>query len=1095
MSRRPKLVYFLLLFVFFKANGQFIENKGQWPEEFRYVAHFSGGEFLIQEQGISYIFMDASKYHRKHLEPTHIDDRTLIASNDSKSYDNGMIPAHRVDVKFLGSNSDVRIRPDGARQIRYNYFIGNERSRWASKVKSYKVVNFGNLYDNIDLYFLETGGGARYDIIVNPGGDPGQVQFKYEGATDLKISEGRLTIETTLGTVTEDRPYAFQLIGNRKKEVACHFRLQGDIVSFEFPEGYDPQYKLVIDPLLIFSTYSGSEADNWGNTACFDDRGNLYSGGIANHFRADFLGPFPATPGAFQTFWGGLWDSAIFKMDSTGTEMIYATYLGGIGSEVPHSTIVNNKGELVILGTTSSFDFPVTTGAFDQSFNGGSPITPIGIPHVNGTDIYVAKLSADGSQLVASTFIGGTANDGLSPNPESILVKNYGDEMRGDVIVDDNDDIYFTLPASSVDFFQVSVPENTFNDTYGGGVTDAVVIKMSDDLTRMIWGGYLGGSDLDASYSIKLDQQNSVFVAGGTTSTDFPMPPGGINETYNDEIDGWVINVDPTGTSIVSGTFLGTDRYDQVYFLDIDANDDIYALGQTLGNYPVTPGVYTVDKSMQFIHKLDHSLSQTLYSTVFGSGKGVPNMSPTAFLVNECNSLYISGWGAEFATFQTPPYLGLNIRDMPTSPNAFRTSTEGTDFYLIVLSEDATEFQYGTYYGGSGAMVHVDGGTSRFDKRGIVYHSVCASCFEELSTLETTDGAWAEVKGNEGEAACNNAVFKFDLSNLRAIFETNTVEFDTPGFSVGCIPQTVAFENRSLGGEILQWDFGDGGTRLTIPHPELPVDTVHHTFTEPGEYRVKLTAIDENTCAVTSEAFGTVTIGEPQFEIIDDLEVCIGEQAQLSASGGISYEWTPPETLNNALIPDPVASPDMTTTYTLMALDAFGCTFEDSVTVAINPLEGVGINYDIVNSCIDRSQIVLTFDGVGADSLVWDLGDGNMGTGDSLIYSYQEDGLYDINLTAISNECQESFDLSLFVGTIEVPNVFTPNDDGINDFFEVRSEVDVQLAIYNRWGKQLYASDNYQNDWRGEGLAAGIYFYELLLPDKSICNGWVHLLK
>src|SRR5690606_6093379 len=135
------------------------------------------------------------------------------------------------------------------------------------------------------------------------------------------------------------------------------FRLCENVVTFDFPDGYDSCEVLVIDPLLIFSTYSGSTADNWGSTATPGERGNLYSAGVTEEGGG---GSFPATPGAFQTSSAGLYDIGILKYDSLGMQLLYATYLGGKASESPHSLVMNDDEELVLLGTTSSLDFPTT---------------------------------------------------------------------------------------------------------------------------------------------------------------------------------------------------------------------------------------------------------------------------------------------------------------------------------------------------------------------------------------------------------------------------------------------------------------------------------------------------------------------------------------------------------------------------------------------------------------------------------------------------------------------------------------------------------------------------------------------------------------
>ena len=200
----------------------------------------------------------------------------------------------------------------------------------------------------------------------------------------------------------------------------------------------------MIDPTVVFSSYSGSTADNWGYTATYDSHGNLYGGGIV------FGVGYPLVPalGAYQTDFAGDVDIAISKFDATGSFLHYSTYIGGTAADIPHSLYVNDNDELYIFGTTGSADFPVTADAFDTSVNGGPNIslsTSMDFPA--GSDIFVAKLSADGTQLPASTYIGGSGNDGV--NTASGLRKNYADDNRGEIIVDGNSNVYVVSSTSS----------------------------------------------------------------------------------------------------------------------------------------------------------------------------------------------------------------------------------------------------------------------------------------------------------------------------------------------------------------------------------------------------------------------------------------------------------------------------------------------------------------------------------------------------------------------------------------------------------------------------------------------------------------------
>jgi hypothetical protein len=171
---------------------------------------------------------------------------------------------------------------------------------------------------------------------------------------------------------------------------------------------------------------------------------------------------------------------------------------------------MNSKEELIILGSTSSADFPTTLNAFDRSFNGGTPVGGIVVPYQRGSDIIIARVNREGTKLLSSTFLGGGSNDGLNPLYGE-LEKNYGDQLRGDVVTDKDDNIYISSVTASDDFPQLSGLDDSFN----GGSTDALVAKLSSDLTGLIWSTYIGGIGADASMSIKFDKTGGIFIAGG----------------------------------------------------------------------------------------------------------------------------------------------------------------------------------------------------------------------------------------------------------------------------------------------------------------------------------------------------------------------------------------------------------------------------------------------------------------------------------------------------------------------------------------------------------------------------------------------------
>lgn len=211
----------------------------------------------------------------------------------------------------------------------------------------------------------------KYDLILAPNADVSQIRFIYEGLQDIRLSGDNLELITSINTIVEMKPIAYQMIAGVKTMVACEFILEDTAVTFSFPNSYDKNIELVIDPaVLIFASYSGSIADNWGYSATYDAEGNLYGAGTT------FGDGYPLTVGAFQTEFNSDFPTytaeiTISKFAPDGTYLIYSTYCGGGSQDFPHSIIVNSDNELIVFGATGSADYPVTPGCYDNSFNGG----------------------------------------------------------------------------------------------------------------------------------------------------------------------------------------------------------------------------------------------------------------------------------------------------------------------------------------------------------------------------------------------------------------------------------------------------------------------------------------------------------------------------------------------------------------------------------------------------------------------------------------------------------------------------------------------------------------------------------------------------
>lgn len=810
------------------GNLKFEENKRQWDSRVIYKADISGGRVFLEKNALTFVLHDPAE-----LKKIHDDDR------DFHKQMNALVHCHAYKMNFLGASPEPLIMPAGKLSTYYNYFLGNDSSRWSADVALYTSVLYRELYPGIDLKIYGTGNDLKYEFTVDPEVDPSEIKISYCGVDGIILSNNNLLIKTSVTDVTEFTPYVYQVIGGIAKEVKCKYELYNDsIVSFDFPEGYNKKFPLIIDPVIIASTYAGSTVDTWGHSATYDTLGNIYEGGRS------FGQGYPVTLGAYQTVFSGTVDISIGKINPTGTSFIYATYIGGTGEEFVHSMITDASGNLYIYGSCGSADYPVTGGCYDNTSNGNY-------------DIVVSKLNAAGNVLLASTYVGGSGDDGYNN-----VYFNYGDHCRGEIILDASNNPIIASFTASANF---PATAGAYDPTYNGG-QDGVVFKLNSNLTTMMWSTFLGGSGDDAAFGLQLNTSGNVYVVGATAGG-FPTTSSVIYPSYQGGADdGFIAELSANGSSLLASTYIGTSAFDGLYFVDLDENDDVYVYGLSEGNFPVTPGVYYSPGSQgRLIIKLDPSLNSIIFSTSFGSGaiqQYVNDFSPTAFLVDICRHIYVAGWG--------------NTNGYPVTGNALQPATDGQDFYLLVLGQDATSLLYATFYGDLWNIEdHVDGGTSRFDKNGIVYEAVCG-----CGTNFPTNTNAISHTNNTGTGSCDLAVFKidFELTQLNALA-------DAAPEDTACVPFTVNFINSSNGVTYF-WDLGDGTTD-TLAQPS-------HTYTVPGVYNVMLIATDSAKCNISDTTYLLIdALPSPVVNLGNDTILCTGNSLLLDAGNpGFSFLWS-----------------------------------------------------------------------------------------------------------------------------------------------------------------------------------------------------------
>lgn len=905
-----KLNYALLLLISFftlpllahqylpeHSSLKWIKNLGQLPGQVLYSTEINGGAVYLEKNTLTYTF-----YNQQDLDRV----GRYIHNNEylqTKTDNSPSLRGHAYKVHFKNANLTPTIIEGNKCTEFYNYFLGNDESKWAGNVPLFKSIEYQNIYPQIDLKVYSADAQLKYDFIVRSGADASDIMLNFEGAVGLEIAEGNLKIITSVADITEQKPYAFQWINGIKTEVPCHYHLRHNNLSFVFPQGYDKNYDLVIDPVIIAATYAGTTYRAYAHTATYDTAGNIYSGGKAFSVNVNGTGAgYPVSTGAFQiTHAGGFQDICISKYNADASQQIWATYLGGSLQDQAHSLVVNNQQQLYVYGTSNSANYPTTSGAYQPT----NPTDNFG-NHLN--DIIVTKFNATGTALIGSTFVGGrTEDDGIN---WSTIHRYYGDYYKGEIVLDNAGNAYVASYTRATDF---PATAGALQPTYSGGYQDGVLFKLNSNLTALYWATFYGGPGEDACYGLKLDTAGNIFVTGAVSSNFQTNTTGTIHPGYQGSLfDGFVAHISANGQSVIKSTYFGSINEEQSYLLDLDKNGYVYIFGATPNSsIQPTPGAYQAVLNGSFIAKLNPGLDSLCFVTTFNQ------VAPTALMVDECDYIYAVGHGGLNNSIGT-------LNGFATTSNALQTGSGG--FYLLTLEPDATALKFGSYYGPQNS--HVDGGTCRFDKRGIIYHALCT----DQTTLYTTPNAVHPTKLSND---FDNTVFKIDFqaSKVKAsALAAISGGTDTAITINSCqTPLSIQFINHSQNATQYVWYFGNGDSSTAIQ----PV----YTFSSSGTYPVMLVAKNPNTCNMADTAYLTIsTSGNVSVTANGTNTTCTGNSGSVSVNatgtGTFSYLWNTGDTTTSV-------SNLPSGTYTVTVTASGNCSA--TATATVNSTNGVTI--------------------------------------------------------------------------------------------------------------------------------------------------------
>lgn len=477
---------------------------------------------------------------------------------------------HELRMKLVDSNPAPRVSPEDELPGKSNYLIGNDRRDWHTQIPRYGKVKYQDVYPGVDLVYYGNQQQLEYDFLVAPGADPDAIELAFEGARNIRVdAEGDLLLETGDSEVRLKAPVIYQETGGHRVEIPGGYRkTASDRVAFHL-DSYDRAQPLVVDPVLVYSTYLGGSEVDWATGIAVDQDGSAYVTGQA--FSIDF-----PTSSSFQqdcptAAFGGCIDAFVTKLSPDGGSIVYSTYFGGTGDEGSSAIAIDGAGNAYVTGSTRSFDFPTV-----------NPVQPaFGSDPDYNWDAFVAKFSADGSALLYSTYLGGADND-----------FGFG------IAVDNDGRAYVTGTTYSTDFPTVNPRQPMLSGSSG-----AFVASFAPDGFVLLYSTYLGNNS--AAHAIAVDGQGYVSVTGETTNYD----------GSNYRTDGFVTSLGPGGSllynrSLTAGVGFG---------IAIDGAGNTYVTGVTGGGLPLVAALQSEFGGLRdaFVAKLDGT-GNTVYSSYLG---------------------------------------------------------------------------------------------------------------------------------------------------------------------------------------------------------------------------------------------------------------------------------------------------------------------------------------------------------------------------------------------------------------------------------------------------------------------------------------------
>jgi uncharacterized repeat protein (TIGR01451 family) len=648
---------------------RFVPNAGQTDPAARFHAETPGGTLFFTPSEVVLALPQMAPAERPQA------GRDLDVGRGRGAVDPG-VPVHVVRLRFLGAEARPEIA--GAERLpgTYSSFRGQDSSRWRSGLPTYGAVEYRHLYPGIDLRYEGVEGRVKGTYRVEPGADPSRIRWTYAGAEPARTDRaGNLRVASRGSVVMEEAPAAWQESAGRRRPVAARYDVAADgSIGFALPDGYDRTRPLVIDPTLTYSTFLGGGGEDVGYSVAVDASGAAYVTGYT--LSVDFptkaaLDPGCGTDGNCDGF--AFYDAFVAKLNpllSGAPSLVFSTYLGGSGNDFGVRIAVDGAGASYVTGLARA-SFPTTPNAFQPAY-GGAP----------GADAFLAKLSADGSQLLYSTYFGGSDGDGA-----------WG------IALDATNNVYITGRTLSVNFPTTLGALDRVCGTDGtcNALSDAFVAKFNlaaSGAASLVYSTYLGGSSEEQGFGIAVDASSNAYVTGRTSSTDFPTAGVPYQAASGGDFDAFVVKLNAAGSALTYATYFGGSGYEDGYTIALGSANRAYVVGTTFSaNLPTTAGAFQsafggLDDA--YFAKLDPAASgaaSLIYSTYVGGNDD-----------DEGFGLAVDGSDvACVAGFARSP-------DLPVAGGAFQPANGGVwDAFVTKVNpalSGSASLLYSTYLGG-----------------------------------------------------------------------------------------------------------------------------------------------------------------------------------------------------------------------------------------------------------------------------------------------------------------------------------------------------------------------------------------------------------